>query len=93
MYLYVGILGSILCIIALAITLFKSGFGESVAYKLLNLFGGICLLYYAIIEHSIPFIILETIWIALPLITLFLAKTGMSKTKVARKVIQTKKLS
>jgi hypothetical protein len=79
MQLYVGIIGSILCIIALAITLFKSGFGDSVKYKLLNLYGGACLLYYAIVEHAIPFIILEAIWVLLPLITMLLPKVTRNK--------------
>jgi hypothetical protein len=70
MELYVGITGSIFCIVALAITLFRSGFGDSMKYKLLNLFGGACLLYYAVLEHAIPFIILEAVWMLLPLITL-----------------------
>ena len=79
MQLYVGIIGSILCIIALAITLFKSGFGDYVKYKLLNLSGGACLLYYAIVEHAIPFIILEAIWVLLPLITMLLPKVTRNK--------------
>ncbi len=80
MQLYVGIAGSILCIIALAITLLKSGFGDSAKYKLLNLFGGACLLYYAVIERAIPFIILETIWMSLPmtiLISDWMKKNGL----------------
>lgn len=72
MQLYVGILGSILCIVALAITLFKSGFGDSVTYKLLNLFGGAFLFYYAVVEKVVPFIILEGVWMFLPLVTLLL---------------------
>lgn len=73
MQLYVGIIGSILCIVALAITLFKSGFGDSTKYQLLNLFGGAFLLYYAVAEHAVPFIILEAVWVLLPLVTLLLA--------------------
>lgn len=81
MELYIGIAGSILCIIALAITLFRSGFGDSKYYKILNLFGGICLLYYAIIEHAIPFIILESIWVLLPLITMIFSWLKIFKKK------------
>jgi hypothetical protein len=79
MQLYVGIAGSILCIVALAITLFKIGFGDSIEYKLLNLFGGVCLLYYAVIEQVIPFIILEATWVLLPLITLLSSKFRAKK--------------
>jgi len=74
MQLYIGIIGSILCIVALAITLFKSGFGDSVKYKLLNLCGGSFLLYYAIVERAIPFVILESIWVLLPLVTILFPK-------------------
>lgn len=70
MYLFIGILGSALCIMALAITLRNGKFGESVEYKLLNFFGGICLLYYAVVTESLPFIILESIWALLPMISL-----------------------
>ena len=70
MSLFVGIFGSALCIIALAITLYHGKFGESVAYKLLNFCGGSCLLYYAIITNSLPFIILEGIWALLSLVSL-----------------------
>ncbi len=79
MQLYVGIIGSIFCIVALAITLFKSGFGDSVKYKLLNLSGGACLLYYAIVERAIPFIILESIWVLLPLVKMIWSKVTKNK--------------
>jgi Na+-translocating ferredoxin:NAD+ oxidoreductase RnfD subunit len=65
--------------VALAITLFKIGFGDSIEYKLLNLFGGVCLLYYAVIEQVIPFIILEATWVLLPLITLLSSKFRVKK--------------
>ena len=84
MQLYVGIVGSILCILALAITLFKSGFGDSVKYKLLNLAGGSCLLYYAVVEHIIPFIILEAVWVLLPLITLLMTKKPVESPNQSR---------
>ncbi len=70
MSLFIGILGSVLCVIALALTLRNGKFGESNKYKLLNFCGGICLLYYAIVSETLPFIILETIWALLPLISL-----------------------
>ncbi len=74
MYLYIGIAGSLLCLIALGITLFKSNFGESNKYKLLNFVGGLCLLYYALAINSIPFILLESIWVLLPLAAFFSGK-------------------
>jgi hypothetical protein len=70
MQLTIGIIGSILCIIALAMTLQKANFGESLQYKILNFGGGICLLFYAISTKTLPFIILESIWVILPLISL-----------------------
>jgi len=70
MILFIGILGSVLCILALAITLYNGKFGESNLYKILNLTGGIFLLYYAIVTDSLPFIILESIWVLLPTISL-----------------------
>ncbi len=70
MYLTIGILGSGLCIIALALTLRDGKFGESDGYKILNFCGGLCLLCYAIVTNSLPFMILESIWVALPLISL-----------------------
>ncbi len=70
MSLIIGIIGSALCVIALALTLQNGKFGESTNYKLLNFFGGSCLFYYAIVTHSPPFIILEGIWCLLPLISL-----------------------
>ncbi len=70
MHLFVGIIGSALCILALALTLKDGKFGESENYKILNFFGGSCLLYYAIVTKSAPFIVLEGIWVALPLISL-----------------------
>ncbi|MBU6339346.1 MAG: hypothetical protein KGQ36_05210 [Rickettsiales bacterium] len=74
MHLYIGILGSLLCVIALAITLFKSNFGESNNYKLLNFIGGSCLFYYAFAIKSPPFILLEGTWALLPLIALISKK-------------------
>ncbi len=73
MELLIGIIGSALCIIALAITLRNGKFGESNQYKMLNFFGGICLLYYASVTESIPFIILEGIWAILPLLAMIKA--------------------
>jgi len=70
MSLFIGILGSALCIIALALTLQNGKFGESTNYKLLNFCGGLFLLYYAIVTNSLPFIILEGIWVLLPMISL-----------------------
>ncbi len=70
MYLIIGILGSAFCILALAITLYDGKFGQSKHYKLLNLTGGLLLLYYAIVTNSLPFIILEGIWVLLPTISL-----------------------
>lgn len=78
MYLYIGILGSFFCVIALGIVLFKSNFGESNEYKLLNFFGGLFLLYYALVTDSLPFIILEGIWVLLPLAA-FLSKKFLKK--------------
>lgn len=72
MSLLIGICGSTFCIIALALTLQNAKFGETAYYKLLNFCGGVCLLYYAIVTKSLPFIILESIWAILPMI--FLAK-------------------
>lgn len=84
MYLTIGIIGSAFCIIALALTLRDGKFGESNSYKILNFCGGLCLLYYAIITNSLPFIILESIWVILPLISLlrklWLAKSFAGKT-------------
>ncbi|MBU6140017.1 MAG: hypothetical protein KGP29_00465 [Proteobacteria bacterium] len=73
MEIYIGIVGSVLCILALAIALLKNGFGDSKQYQLLNLFGGAFLLYYAIAEHAVPFIFLEAIWVLLPLSTLVIS--------------------
>lgn len=73
MELYIGIAGSTFCIIALAIALFKNGFGDSAKYQLLNLFGGAFLLYYALAEKVFPFIILEAIWVLLPLTSLIMS--------------------
>ncbi len=70
MPLLIGSLGSTLCIIALALTLRDGKFGESPNYKILNFLGGFCLLYYAIVTESLPFIILESIWVLLPTISL-----------------------
>jgi len=76
--LFIGILGSALCILALAITLYDGKFGESNCYKILNLVGGLLLLYYALATDSLPFIILEGIWVLLPAVSL-IRKFALSK--------------
>ena len=58
----ISVAGAILILTAFAATQFEKMERESVAYQLLNLFGGIALLITAVAEVQYGFILMESVW-------------------------------
>jgi len=59
----VGIIGMIFLLTAFALNLFKKVTQDSFIYNIFNIIGAGLLAYYAYALNSIPFLILEAIWI------------------------------
>ena len=59
----IGIIGMIFLLTAFALNLFKKVTQDSSIYNLFNIVGAGLLAYYAYALNSIPFLILEIIWI------------------------------
>ncbi len=60
----IGTIGMVLLLISFVLIITKKIKPNSVIYLLLNIFGCGLLFYYAIALNSIPFIILEAVWVA-----------------------------
>jgi len=63
LYVIVGIIGMIFLLTAFALNLFKKVTQDSSIYNIFNIIGAGLLAYYAYALNSIPFLILEAIWI------------------------------
>ena len=63
----IGAGGAALLLVAFALSEFGILGGESRRYQLINLLGAALLTWYAILLHSVPFIVLEGIWTAVAL--------------------------
>jgi len=59
----VGIIGMIFLLTAFALNLFKKVTQDSFIYNIFNIIGAGLLAYYAYALNSIPFLILEIVWI------------------------------
>ena len=59
----VGVIGMIFLLTAFALNLFKKVTQDSFIYNLSNIIGAGLLAYYAYALNSIPFLILEIVWI------------------------------
>ncbi len=59
----IGIIGMIFLLTAFALNLFKKITQDSLIYNIFNIIGAGFLAYYAYILNSIPFLILQVIWI------------------------------
>lgn len=59
----VGVIGMIFLLTAFALNLFKKVTQDSFIYNIFNIIGAGLLAYYAYALNSIPFLILEAIWI------------------------------
>lgn len=59
----IGIIGMIFLLIAFALNLFKKVTQDSFIYNIFNIIGAGLLAYYAYALNSIPFLVLESIWI------------------------------
>ncbi len=65
----IGILGMLLILAAFAIEEFcRHSRHESVAYNVLNLVGAAFLAWYAWTLHSMPFLVLNVVWMAVALV-------------------------
>ncbi len=60
----VGVIGMIFLLTAFALNLFKKITQDSLIYNLFNIIGAGLLAYYAYALNSVPFLILEAIWIS-----------------------------
>ena len=63
----IGAGGAALLLAAFTLNEFNILGGESRWYQLINLLGAALLTWYAILLHSVPFIVLEGIWTAVAL--------------------------
>ena len=59
---FIGVAGGSILLIAFIANEFKKLSADSFIYEGLNLIGGFLLAWYAVLLHSVPFIILESIW-------------------------------
>ena len=59
----IGVIGMIFLLTAFALNLFKKVTQDSLIYNIFNIIGAGLLAYYAYVLNSLPFLILETIWI------------------------------
>ncbi len=60
----VGAIGMIFLLTAFALNLFKKVTQDSLIYNIFNIIGAGLLAYYAYALNSIPFLILQAIWIS-----------------------------
>lgn len=60
----VGVIGMIFLLTAFALNLFKKVTQDSLIYNIFNIIGAGLLAYYAYALNSIPFLILQAIWIS-----------------------------
>jgi len=60
----IGTIGMIFLLVAFALNLFKKITQDSLIYNIFNIIGAGFLFYYAYTLNSIPFLILESIWIS-----------------------------
>ena len=59
----IGVIGMIFLLTAFALNLFKKVTQDSLIYNIFNIIGAGLLAYYAYVLNSVPFLILQTIWI------------------------------
>lgn len=59
----IGVIGMIFLLTAFALNLFKKVTQDSLVYNIFNIIGAGLLAYYAYALKSVPFLILEAIWI------------------------------
>ena len=60
----IGVIGMIFLLTAFSFNLFKKVTQDSLIYNLFNIIGAGLLAYYAYVLNSVPFLILEAIWIS-----------------------------
>ena len=63
----VGIIGTALILIGFILNQIGVWKTSSFSYDLINLFGGAVLIYYALLLSSIPFLVLNTVWVVVSL--------------------------
>ncbi|MCK4805675.1 MAG: hypothetical protein KAS91_00615 [Candidatus Pacebacteria bacterium] len=59
----IGVIGMTFLLTAFALNLFKKVTRDSLIYNIFNIIGAGLLAYYAYVLNSVPFLILELIWI------------------------------
>jgi hypothetical protein len=71
MNLYLGIIGMILILVAFILDEFYKNFNQdTVYYNLVNIFGSGLLTYYAYTISSLPFLLLNLVWLIVAIIKL-----------------------
>jgi len=60
----IGTIGMIFLLVAFVLNLFKKITQDSLVYNIFNIIGAGFLFYYAYFLNSIPFLVLEFIWIS-----------------------------
>jgi lipid-A-disaccharide synthase-like uncharacterized protein len=59
----IGIIGMVIILTAFVLNLFKIVTQSTITYCVMNIIGSAFLLYYAIVGDSLPFIVLQIVWI------------------------------
>ena len=75
----VGVIGMIFLLTAFALNLFKKVTQDSFIYNIFNIIGAGLLAYYAYALNSIPFLILEAIWILFTVYKLIFSNKKIKK--------------
>ncbi len=74
----IGVIGMIFLLTAFALNLFKKITQDSLIYNLSNIIGAGLLAYYAYALHSVPFLILQAIWISFAVYKLMMTRRNIA---------------
>ena len=73
---YIGLIGMVLILAGFTLELLKKLSKDHIIYCLLNAFGSLAMSYYAYILNSIPFLILNVVWV---LVSIYGISTDLKK--------------
>lgn len=65
--LFIGSVGAMLILVAFFLNQIHKLSNDSFSYDFINLVGGVMLLVYAVLLSSIPFLILNSVWVIVSL--------------------------
>ena len=73
----IGTIGMLLILVAFVGDLFKKITEDNISYNILNIVGGLFLAYYAYTLDSLPFLILQIVWVLFALYKLITIYKGV----------------